>query len=285
VTYSLVLADSDGTNRVISDGQQSLRNPRFSADGERVVVAAARPGDKSTDLWLHDLAAGTATRVTFEGAGPPVWSPDGSSVSYSRQSAKPPGIYDVRADGSGDERNLVGLDTPHWLVGWTPDRQTLAYGVMEGSLSSIVSRRGNETHRVVGPGQTWGGRLSRDGRWLVYYSLDSGNFEVYVTPFPEGDARWLIANGTDPTWSPDGSEVYYRSVARLMAARIDRSKGVRVLSHRIVIEPFQPPVYDDYDIRSDGTVVMVRPSSPTQGREVTMVHNWFSDLRRLTGQP
>jgi hypothetical protein len=70
-----------------------------------------------------------------------------------------------------------------------------------------------------------------------------------------------------------------------MAARIDRSKGVRVLSHRIVIEPFQPPVYDDYDIRSDGTVVMVRPSSPTQGREVTMVHNWFSDLRRLTGQP
>jgi hypothetical protein len=67
-------------------------------------------------------------------------------------------------------------------------------------------------------------------------SLESGNFEVYVTPFPEGGTRWLIADGTDLRWGPDGKEVYYRSAGRLMAARIDTTAGIRVLSRRVVID-------------------------------------------------
>jgi Tol biopolymer transport system component len=94
---------------------------------------------------------------------------------------------------------------------------------------------------VVGPGETWGGRLSPDGRWLAYYVSDSGDFEIYVSPFPNSSARSLIAKGTDPSWSPDGSEIYYRNGTRLMAARIDTASGIRVLSHRLVIEPFTPP--------------------------------------------
>ncbi len=124
--------------------------------------------------------------------------------------------------------------------------------------------------------------MSPDGRWLAYYSLDSGTFEVLVTPFPGGGMRWLIAAGTDPAWAPDGREMYYRSGPRLMAARIDMTSGVRVLSHRVVIEPFLPPLYDDYDIHPDGrTLVMVKPAGNTQGREVAMVVNWFDELRRL----
>jgi hypothetical protein len=99
-----------------------------------------------------------------------------------------------------------------------------------------------QSRRIVGPGSIWGGRLSPDGRWLAYYSLDSGNFEVYVTPFPEARTRWLIGDGTDPAWAPDGSELYYRSGARLTAARVDTRAGIRVLSRRVVIEPFLPRV-------------------------------------------
>jgi hypothetical protein len=134
----------------------------------------------------------------------------------------------------------------------------------------------------VGPGSTWGGRLSRDGRWLAYYSLDSGNFEVYVTPFPESGPRWLIAGGTDPSWAPGDSELYYRSGSRLMAAQLDKTSGIRAISHRVVIEPFLPPLYDDYDIHPDGrTLVMVRPAGNTRGREVTMILDWFQELGRL----
>ena len=62
---------------------------------------------------------------------------------------------------------------------------------------------------------------------------------------------------------------------------IGQPKG-RVLSRRVVVEPFLPPLYDDYDIHPDGrTVAIVRPVGDAVGREVTMVLNWFPELRRV----
>ncbi len=192
----------------------------------------------------------------------------------------------MRVDGGGDRRRVLALNAFHWLVGWTPDRSTLLYGrMMEGGGSSIMAYSNTQSRTVVGPGSRWGGRLSRDGKWLAYYVLDSGTFEVYVAPFPEGGARWLIAEGTDPSWGPDGNEIYYRSGPRLTAARVDKSAGVKVVATRLVIDPFLPPLYDDYDIHRDGrTLVTVRPANQTQGREVTMVLSWFNEFGRADGR-
>jgi Tol biopolymer transport system component len=197
------------------------------------------------------------------------------------------GIYSKAADGRGDARRIVAVPTFHWLVGWTPNG-TLAYGMMEeqprdrSPASSIVAFQGAESRRVVGPGRTWGGRLSPDGRWLVYYSSDSGYFEIYVDHFPDTGSRALIAEGTDPAWSPSGSEIYYRSGSRLMAARVETSSGVRVLSRRVVIEPFIPPLYDDYDIHPDGrTLALVRPAGELRGREIAWLLNWPAELARM----
>jgi hypothetical protein len=69
-----------------------------------------------------------------------------------------------------------------------------------------------------------------------------------------------------------------------MAARIDTSAGIRVVSRRVVVEPFLPPSYDDYAIHPDGrTVVHVRPAG-VQGLELAVVVNWFTELRRLIGR-
>ncbi len=123
--------------------------------------------------------------------------------------------------------------------------------------------------------------MSRDGKWLAHYMLNSGVFEVYVTRFPEGGTPWLIAEGTDPSWAPDGNEIYYRHGPRLVAARVDKTAGVKVLTRRVLIDPFLPPLYDDYDIHPDGrTLVVVRPANRTQGREVTIVLDWSGEFLR-----
>jgi Tol biopolymer transport system component len=289
--YALVLVQPDGTERVLSE-DPLLENPQFSPNGERLVVARTRRAGETPELWLYDLESGTPpSRLTSDGGRAPVWTPDGVAVTYSHPvPSERSGIYTRSADGRGDTRQIVPLSSFHWLVGWTP-QQTLAYGMMENvaadgvSRSSILAFEGRESRHVVGPGDTWGGRLSPDGRWLAYYSLDSGYFEIYVTPFPDTRARSLIAEGTDPSWSPDGSEIYYRSGGRLMAARIDTASGVRVLSRRLVIEPFSPPLYDDYHIHPDGrTLALVRPSGDAQGREITVVLNWLAELQRLMRQ-
>ncbi|MCA1651827.1 MAG: protein kinase [Acidobacteria bacterium] len=279
--YELVVVGANAVERVVGQPQPSLENPRFSPDGRYVVVASRRRDDEPADLWLHDLHAGTASRLTSDGGRAAIWSDNGTTVTYSHLGEQQ-GIYTTPLDSGGARRPLLALNAFHWLVGWTPDRSALLYGLMmEGKGSAIMAYSNGQSRIVVGPGSMWGGRLSRDGRWLAYYALNSGTFEVFVTPFPEGGARWLIAEGTDPSWGPDGSEIYYRSGPRLIAARVDKTAGVKVVASRVVIDPFLPPLYDDYDIHRDGrTVVLVRPVNRTQGREVTMVLGWLNEFGR-----
>ena len=287
-TYALVLVRPDGSERLLSQAPL-LENPQFSPNGDRLVVAATRRAGEQADLWIHDLtSAAPPTRLTFDGGRAPVWTPDGASIVYSQPvPTEASGIYSRPADGRGDPRPIVGLSSFHWLVGSTPDG-ILAYGMMEGvaadgkSRSSILALENGKSRHVIGPGDTWGGRLSPDGRWLAYYLRDSGDFEIYVSPFPGANTRSQIAEGTDPVWSRDGSEIYYRSGTRLMAARIDTASGVRVLSQRLVIEPFTPPLFDDYDIHPDGrTLALVRPTADARGHGITLVLNWLTELQRV----
>jgi Tol biopolymer transport system component len=289
--YELVLADPDGSERLLSQAAL-LQNPQFSPNGQRLVVATTRRIGEQTDLWIHDLAStAPPSRLTFDGGRAPVWTPDGASITYSRPIPREgSGIYTRSADGRSDPRANVRLASFHWLVGWTPEG-TLAYGMMENtgadgrSRSSILALAETESRPLVGPGDTWGGRFSPDGRWLAYYLSDSGNLEIYVSPFPNTGTRWLIAEGTDPSWSPDGSEIYYRTGTRLMAGWIDTVSGVRVLSRRLVIEPFVPPLYDDYDIHPNGkTLALVRPAGDARGREITLMLNWLTELKHVERQ-
>jgi Tol biopolymer transport system component len=292
-SYALVLAQPDGSERLLSEAPL-LQNPQFSPKGDRLVVAESRRLGEEADLWIHDLTSSVPpAKLTSGGGRAPIWTPDGASVIYSQPvPTEGSGIYSKPADGRGDPRRILALSMFHWLAGSTPEG-VIAYGMMEPiaadgkSRSSILAVVDGKSRHIIGPGDTWGGRLSRDGRWLAYYLRDSGDFEIYVSPFPDpgARARSLIAEGTDPVWSRDGSEIYYRSGTRLMAARIDIASGVRVLSHRLVIEPFTPPLYDDYDIHPDGrTLALVRPAVDARGLGITLVSNWLAELQRAPQQ-
>ena len=288
--HSLLLTGADGTERALAENLLAFENPQFSPDGRRVAVAASPQPGETTEIWVHDLGTNAASRLTFDGGRAPVWTPDGTAITFSKLDDRQ-GIYVKAADGRGEAEQLIALAEFHWLVGWTPDRRTLAYGTMErttagSAQSSIMALTDGAPRRVVGPGAVWGGRLSPDGRWLAYYTLERGSFQVYVTPFPDGGARWLISEegGRDPAWGPDGNAVYYRSADRLMAARVDTTAGIRVLDRRVVLTPFSPPLYDDYDVHPDGrTIALVRPREDS-GRDVVLVLNWLTAVQPAKGR-
>ena len=58
--------------------------------------------------------------------------------------------------------------------------------------------------------------LSPDGRFLAYQSDESGQFEVYVQPFPQGGSKWQVSTngGYQQHWSRDGKELFYVEGAR-----------------------------------------------------------------------
>ena len=281
-THELVLLDGSGNERLLVNERLAFQNPQFSPDGSQVAVATSRTHSERTDIWVYDLRTPAASRLTFEGGRAPVWTPDGSSITYSKL-GEGQGIYTKRADGRGAPRLVQAVNTFHWLVGWTPDARSLAYGQIEASSrSSVMALSDGHARLILGPGPLWGGRLSRDGRWLAYYMVEAGRFQVYVTPFPSAGERWVVSEdgGRDPSWGPRDNELFYVSGDRLMSVRLDTTGGVRVLNRREVLRSFAPPLYDDYHVHPDGrTIVYVRPHAESNN-EVVLELDALRKVRR-----
>src|SRR5215831_11887083 len=65
--------------------------------------------------------------------------------------------------------------------------------------------------------------FSPDGKWLAYDSDESGQWEVYIVPFPQGEGRWQVSTGggQQPRWRRDAKELFYVGTGnRLMAAEV-----------------------------------------------------------------
>ena len=68
--------------------------------------------------------------------------------------------------------------------------------------------------------------LSPDGRWMAYQSNESGDWEIFVRPFPnvtEGQQQVSTAGGRHPLWARNGEELFYLEPGmrpRLMAVPV-----------------------------------------------------------------
>ena len=64
--------------------------------------------------------------------------------------------------------------------------------------------------------------ISPDGRWLAYWSDESGSNALYVTPFPGPGGKYQIASDGQQDlraqWGPDGREIYYMARDSTMKA-------------------------------------------------------------------
>ena len=72
--------------------------------------------------------------------------------------------------------------------------------------------------------QRSGSGVSPNGQFVAYLSNETGQNEVFVRPIA-GPGKWQVSKngGTDPGWSPDGSELYYFAQQQLMAVQVQTS--------------------------------------------------------------
>jgi Tol biopolymer transport system component len=118
-------------------------------------------------------------------------------------------------------------------------------------------------------------------------SDESGRPEIYVRDTSSAGGRWQISTtgGDEPSWSRDGRELYYRDESRLMVVAIDT---------RGAFKPGTPAVLFEgvYNLRSDTGIsydlhprgdrfLMVRLTDENVASAITVVTNWFADLKRL----
>jgi len=138
---------------------------------------------------------------------------------------------------------------------------------------------------VQTPGYDGGADFSPDGRWLLFASTDSGPSQVYLSPYPSMDRKWPVSTsgGTQPRWSQNGREVFYRDGNRMMAVTADLAGAVVGLGtpRQLFEREFASGGYitiANYDVLADGAFVMTEaePGSP----RLTVVLNWLDLMKR-----
>ena len=111
-------------------------------------------------------------------------------------------------------------------------------------------------------------QFSPDTRWIAYESNESGQYEIYIRPFPDPGARTRvsIAGGVQPRWRADGTELFYVSPdSRLMTVpvRLPSTGTSIVLGSPTplflvpVVSTVQGGVTFEYDIARDGQRFLV----------------------------
>ena len=285
----LVRVDQRGAARVLLDSARLYLHPRLSPDGRRIVFESQ--AGASNEIWIADLASQAAERLTREGfSDRPEWTPDGRRVLYVDARKPINELWWQPADGSG-AAELVYQPTDAIREGvFTPDGDAVVFRMdtpdsnRDLYLLPLTGER-KPVPLLTSSDDDKQPSVSPDSKWLAYVSNQSGREEVYVRALTGGGARVSISTGGggEPVWSPDGSRLYYREGARLMAARIIRSPSLAVTARDTLFEgPYMTdPWHQNYDVAPDGkSFVMVRPVA--QDRQLIMVMNWTEELRQRT---
>jgi Tol biopolymer transport system component/DNA-binding winged helix-turn-helix (wHTH) protein len=109
----------------------------------------------------------------------------------------------------------------HLTPALSPDGRTIAYASdATGGLEIYVSALApgaRELAITTDGGQNTQPAWSPDGRWIAFHSRTRRG--VWVVPATGGTARQLIEFGSDPSWSPDSSEIVITSEAGGMAGQ------------------------------------------------------------------
>jgi Tol biopolymer transport system component len=256
----------------------------LSPDGRR--VAFARRGEEgASSIWLMDMTSDRSQRLTTGRDRFPLWSPDGSRIAFSSRDSDGDSVHAIVAATGAMEELLFRSPEPKHLTDWSPDGRFLIYsarspktGMDLWMLPTIGD--GKPQPFLQTPADESQGRMSPDGRWIAYVSDESGSEEVYVRAFPPSEGRWQVSNrgGTHPRWRADGREIYFLSAdGQLTAVEVRADATIQLGAERSML-PLRGA--SEFAVSRDGRLLVPMPVDEGRDRQLHVVLNWASELRR-----
>jgi DNA-binding winged helix-turn-helix (wHTH) protein/Tol biopolymer transport system component len=270
--------------RTAAVGKKDLyRAVRLSPDGRKAAVVKGRADD--SDLWIMDLATGALTRGTSVGKvhsyiGP--WSPD-SRMVLANQEAGRKGVLEVETS-AGNVRELS--QDAMWTWDWTPDGSSLLVTSLNRLEFATLPASGKPPLQVVSktPFARCSFRLSPDGKWVAYESLENSQQQIEVASFPSFAEKRQISvdGGRVPEWRADGRELFFVHNRRLMS--VDIRLGAKIESG-VPKELFQfssAPPYFSYSPVADGSrfLFLDLDDRAFTTNSLVVVLNWTAELKK-----
>jgi eukaryotic-like serine/threonine-protein kinase len=269
-------------------------DPSISPDGTRLATSLIA-GQGTGDIWIFDLLRGTKTRLTF---GPAiqrsaVWTPDGKTIFFGSNRRGGMHMYTKASDGGGPEQALLEADDAfQYPESVSPDQRFLVYmrvatdGRTATDIYALPLSGERKPFSVVQNGSNNGQpRVSPDGTWMAYSSNESGRFEVYVTGFPGGGAKWQVSasGGSFPKWRRDGKELFWLDAGDNMMAVDINTSGItvrmgtpHVLFHAGGVQTQQGP----YAVTADGEKFLINTGDvKEENQPFALVQNWPAEMK------
>jgi Tol biopolymer transport system component len=230
-------------------GAASLREPSQAQ-------ARNRPGSVwNGDIYVVNADGGGKTRLTSDPAEEfdPAWSPDGTTIAFSRFTGRRFQIFVMNADGTGAVQLTHG-DSAARDAAWSPDGRRIAFTRCRGSCDIYVMNADGSDERRLTYGEHPGDQAptwSPDGGRIAFADLTG----LFVTTAEGGEWQRLTdgpADDDNPAWSPTGPKIAF-----------DGSRG---LFHG-----------DIYVVNADGTGM----SNVTDSLPLDSNPSWSADGRRI----
>jgi eukaryotic-like serine/threonine-protein kinase len=280
----------------------AVAGPRgFSLSPDEALVAYSTGTQTASDIWILDSKRDVPTKLTLgSSATQPLFSHDGRFLYYRSFGNR----FEIRRKpvrGGGPEETVFDPNAFDYLISGgrfgpicspqdeTPDGKTLIiqdarrnYDIwalpLEGDrkLFPVLATEFSERQP----------RLSPDGRWLAYYSDESGRFEVYVRRFPVTEEKWQVSTrgGIWPYWRGDGKEIYYIGLdAVLMAAPVSTGPTFSVGAPESLFQTRLRiwTVARQYAASRDGQrFLMIYPTQDPAASPMNVLLNWQAPAGR-----
>jgi len=290
----LVWVSRDGTAVPVDTAWSAdFHYPAISPRGTIAVTVT----EGRTRIWLR-RPDGTLQRLTPDGlvSWRPSWTPDGSGVLFAsiRESTgmeSDLNLYRLPADG-GAAPQLV-RDHPFAVYEGeiSPDSQWLAFRSDEPLSRLYVRRLHGDTALAslpAGSPPTTQLSISPDGSRIAFTVNQQGQYDIMVAPFPDLSTTRVISRdgGTEPRWSRNGRELFFKSRGELMA--VDALPGSATAfgtPHALFsVAPYRAAINrPEYDVAPDGRFLMIRELAG-DNVSVVWVENWLEELKEKMRQ-
>jgi TolB protein len=199
-----------GQKEIVGDFPNMSFAPRFSPDGQNVIMSLESDDGRNSNIFEMDLRTKQTHQITDIAAinTAPCYSPDGSRIAFESDRGGTQQIYVMNADGSNQQRISFGNGRYSTPV-WSPDGKYIAFtrqapggfgiGVMnpDGSGERIL------TEGFHNEGPTW----SPNSRVLMFFrdiQGENGGPQVWSVDISGYNEQQVPSPGfaSDPAWSP-----------------------------------------------------------------------------------